>query len=101
MSEEENNRIVIPDEDGNEHLFDVLFEFESDNFNASYVVVVPTEQNKEDAEEDAEVDLFAFRYQQEGDDESDVSLEQIPEENEEEWEMIESTIETLLDEEEV
>ncbi|WP_079476890.1 DUF1292 domain-containing protein [Marinococcus halophilus] len=86
--EEEKERIVIPDEDGNEHLFDILFTFDADESEQSYIVVVPSS----DADNE-EVEVFAFRYEEEGEgDESDINL--FPIESDEEWEMVEEMVNT-------
>ena len=45
---EEKERIIIPDENGEEHLFDVLFSFDVDETEKSYIVVVPSDQVDED-----------------------------------------------------
>lgn len=94
MAEEETERIVIPDEEGNEHLFDVLFTFPIEELGHSYIVVTAS-GNQES--EDEEIEILAFRYQ-EGDDEDDIALEEI--ETDEEWDMVEEMINTLADMEE-
>ena len=58
---EEKERIIIPDENGEEHLFDVLFSFDVDETEKSYIVVVPSDQVYED-----EVEVYAFRYEENG-----------------------------------
>ncbi|QXE00511.1 DUF1292 domain-containing protein [Terribacillus sp. DMT04] len=92
MALEEKERIVIPDENGEEHLFEVLFNFDVDETGHSYIAVVPAEQ----AESEDEVEVFAFRYEETGDD-KDLTLFQI--ESEEEWEMVEEMLNALTDEE--
>jgi len=84
---EEQERIIIPDESGNDHEFIVIYRFEVDETNASYVALVPSEQ-----EEDEEQDLYVFRIEEDEDDD-DIRLFQI--EDEAEWEIIEETIATL------
>lgn len=92
MKVEEKERIIIPDENGEEHLFDVLFTFDVDETNKSYLVAVPAEQA-----EDEEVEVFAFRYEESEEDEDDLTLFQV--ETEEEWDMIEEMLATLTDDE--
>ena len=46
MSLEKEERIIIPDENGEEHLFEVLFTFDLDQTEETYVSVVPAEQNE-------------------------------------------------------
>ncbi|MFB5662162.1 DUF1292 domain-containing protein [Alteribacillus sp. HJP-4] len=95
MTEEEKERIVIPDEDGNEHLFDVLFTFEVDETGHSYMVL--TSAGDQESEEE-EMEVFAFRFEDEGEEDSDLAL--FPIESEEEWNMVEEMIETFSDSEE-
>ncbi|MFB4163810.1 DUF1292 domain-containing protein [Alteribacillus sp. JSM 102045] len=89
MAQEENERIVIPDEEGNEHLFDVLFTFDVDETGKSYMVLTDAGEN----EDEEEVEVFAFRFEDEGEKESDISL--FPIETDEEWDMVEEMIETF------
>lgn len=92
MTLEEKERIIIPDEDGEEHLFEVLFTFDVDELNHSYIAVVPVEQKDEE-----EVEVFAFRYEEKGEEDDDLAL--FPLESDEEWEMVEEMLHTLTDEE--
>lgn len=92
MAIEPNERIIIPDEDGEEHLFETLFTFDVDETNTSYVAVVPVEQA-----EDEEVEVFAFRYEEKGKEENDLAL--YPIETEEEWNMVEEMLNTLAENE--
>ncbi|MFC4388411.1 DUF1292 domain-containing protein [Gracilibacillus marinus] len=89
MALEEKERIIIPDENGEEHLFEVLFTFDVDESGHSYVAVVPAEQK-----DDEEVEVFAFRYE-EKDKEDDLAL--FPIESDEEWEMVEEVLNTIAD----
>ncbi|KHE70627.1 DUF1292 domain-containing protein [Halobacillus sp. BBL2006] len=91
MALEKEERIIIPDENGEEHLFEVLFTFDVDQTGHSYIAVIPAEQKEGD-----EVEVFAFRYEEKGNEEDDLSLFQI--ESEEEWEMVEEMLNTLTDE---
>ncbi|MEX1031520.1 MAG: DUF1292 domain-containing protein [Paenibacillaceae bacterium] len=96
MANEENNDyepeiIYIPDEEGNEEEFEVVMKFEMDDTEKKYMMVVP--MDSEDEEED---EVFAFRYEEDGDD-----LKLFTIEDEEEWKLVEETFNTLLEEEEV
>lgn len=91
MSLEEKERIVIPDENGEEHLFEVLFTFDVEQNQQSYITVVPVDQV-----DDEEQEVFAFRYE-EKDNEDDLALFAI--ETDEEWEIVEEMLNTLMDEE--
>ncbi|OZU89872.1 hypothetical protein CIL03_01660 [Virgibacillus indicus] len=92
MALEEKERIIIPDENGEEHLFEVLFTFDVDETKQSYIAVIPVEQA-----EDEEVEVYAFRYEEKDEDDNDLSL--FPIESDEEWEIVEEMLHTLADEE--
>lgn len=94
-SSEEEDRIVIPDPDGGEDLFDVLFYFDVPETDKSYVVVTPADQSDEDEDSDDDgEEVFAFRYEGEGDD-----FKLFPIETDEEWDMVEEMINTFSEEE--
>lgn len=90
MSLSEEERIIIPDENGEEHLFEVLFTFDVEENNQSYIAVVPAEETDEEEQE-----VFAFRYE-ERDNEDDLALFAI--ETDEEWDLVEEMLNTLIDE---
>ncbi|MBH0229963.1 DUF1292 domain-containing protein [Halobacillus yeomjeoni] len=91
MALEKEERIIIPDENGEEHLFEVLFTFDVEQTGHSYIAVIPAEQKEGD-----EVEVFAFRYEEKGNEEDDLALFQI--ESDDEWEMVEEMLNTLTDE---
>lgn len=93
MALNENERIIIPDEQGEEHLFEVLFTFDVDDSEKSYLTVVPVEQVEDD-----EVEVYAFRYEENGDNQDDLAL--FPIETDEEWEIVEEMLNTLAEEQE-
>ncbi|HLS22458.1 MAG TPA: DUF1292 domain-containing protein [Pseudogracilibacillus sp.] len=86
MGQQEQERIIIPDEDGTEHVFNVLYKFDVEDTDATYVALIPVEQ-----EESEQQDLYVFRIEEEEGD--DLRLFQI--EDDTEWEIIEETIATL------
>ena len=92
MSLEARERIIIPDEDGEEHLFEVLATFDVDETEQSYLAVIPVEQKEAE-----EVEVYAFKYKMNSDDENDIAL--FPIESDEEWDMVEEMLHTLSDEE--
>ncbi|WP_368652162.1 DUF1292 domain-containing protein [Ornithinibacillus sp. 4-3] len=94
MSLEAKERIIIPDENGEEHLFEVLFSFDVDATQKTYIAVTPVEQG-----EDEEVEVFAFRYELKNEDDNDLAL--FPIESDEEWDLVEEMLNTLVDEEEL
>ncbi len=85
--------IYIPDDEGNEEEFEVIMKFEVDNSDSKYMMVVPVEFDEESETEAEEV--YAFRYEEDGD---DLKLYTI--DNEEEWNIVEETFNTLLSESE-
>lgn len=99
MALEEKERIIIPDENGEEHLFEVLFTFDVDETSQSYITLTPVDQQGEEAEEgeEEEVEVYAFRYEEKEGDDDDLSL--FPIESDEEWEMVEEMLQTLADKE--
>lgn len=94
MALEENERIIIPDEKGEEHLFEVLFTFDVDDTKKSYLAVVPVEQKDDD-----EVEVYAFRFEENGGKDEDLAL--FPIETDEEWDIVEEMLHTLSDEQEL
>ncbi|MBP1999031.1 uncharacterized protein YrzB (UPF0473 family) [Paenibacillus shirakamiensis] len=87
--EEEPEIIYIPDEEGKEEEFEVIMKFEVDGSDAKYMMVVPMDSDEDDESEE----VYAFRYEEDGD---DLKLYTI--ESDEEWEIVEETFNTLLDE---
>lgn len=93
MAKEEREQIVIPDEHGDEHLFEVLFTFDVEESGKSYMVLEPVGAT----EDDEEVEVFAFRFE-DGEDEDDLAL--FPIETDEEWEMVEEMLNTFSEQDE-
>ncbi|GEM00542.1 Uncharacterized protein YrzB, UPF0473 family [Halolactibacillus halophilus] len=85
----EEERIIIPGENGEENLYEVIFTFDIEDNDQSYVAVVPVEQS-----EDEEQEVFVFRYE-EKDNQDDLMLFSI--ESDEEWDIVEETFNTLVD----
>lgn len=85
-SEEKAELIYIPDDEGNEEEFEVLMRFEVDDSDRKYMMVIPTDQVEEDADE-----VYAFRYEEDGDDFKLFTID-----DEEEWNVVEETFHTLL-----
>jgi uncharacterized protein YrzB (UPF0473 family) len=84
---EEPEIIYIPDEEGNEEEFEVIMKFEVDGSDKKYMMVVPME-GEEDTDE-----VYAFRYE-EDDNGDDLKLFTI--DDEEEWNIVEETFNTLM-----
>lgn len=84
---EEPEIIYIPDEEGNEEEFEVIMKFEVDGSDKKYMMVVPVDADEESDE------VYAFRYEEDGDD-----LQLYTIDDEEEWNIVEETFNTLMDE---
>ncbi len=96
MTEENHNLedefITLVDEEGNEELYEILLTFdETDDFNKSYVLVIPANAAEED------VEVFAFSYEEETGG-LDGKLSEI--ETDEEWDMIEEVLGAFVEEDE-
>lgn len=90
---EEPEIIYIPDDEGNEEEFEVImkFEIETGQFQGNkYMMVVPV--NEEEGDDESESDeVYAFRYEEDGDD-----LQLYTIDNEQEWDEVEETFNTLV-----
>jgi len=80
----EREYLFIPDEEGNEEKFEIIYEFEVED--KKYILVVAADSDED--EEEAEV--FAFRYEDDGQD-----MRLFPIENDEEWDLVEEVFNTL------
>lgn len=89
---EEAEYITLVDEEGNETLYEILFTFESDEFNKQYVLLYPAGTLDE---EDVELQAFAYEEDEEG-----LSGNLIPIESDAEWDMVEEVLNTFLAEDE-
>lgn len=87
---EQPEYIYIPDEEGKEEEFEVLMRFEVDHSERQYMMVIPTAQSDDEAEEE---EVYAFRYEEDGD---DIKLFTI--EDDAEWDIVEETFNTLMSE---
>lgn len=92
MEKAERERIIIPDENGDEHLFEVLFTFDVDATGKSYMVLVDASEADNDEEE---MEVHAFRYEDKDDEENDLAL--YPIETDEEWDIVEEMLNTFAE----
>jgi uncharacterized protein YrzB (UPF0473 family) len=83
--------IELDTENGGKEKFQVVGYFDLEETGKKYVLLT-----HEDAvnEEDDEQDIFAYRYYESGD---EITLEEI--DSEKEWDLVEETLETLIEEE--
>lgn len=83
--EEEAEILYIPDDEGNDEAFEVIMRFEPDDgTDRKYILLVPAEDTDEEQE------VFAFRYEEE-----DEEIKLFPIDDQEEWDMVEETFNTL------
>lgn len=85
--------ITILDEEGNESLYEILFTFESEEYNKNYVLVFPA-----GTIEDEDVELQAYSYEETADGQSGALQ---PIETEAEWDMIEEVLNTFLEDDDL
>jgi uncharacterized protein YrzB (UPF0473 family) len=86
--------MTIVDENGNEHVCEVIFTFESEEFKKSYVLYHIL---GEDDTDDEEIEIHASSFVPSEDNEDG---ELMPIEDDAEWEMVEEMLNTFLAEEE-
>lgn len=86
LEEEQPEIIYIDDEEGNEEEFEVIMKFEVDGSDAKYMMVAPVEP------EEDETDVYAFRYEEDGDD-----IKLYPITDDAEWEIVEETFNTFVE----
>lgn len=82
--------ITLIDDKGNEELYQVLFTFDSEDYNKSYVLLYP--QSAADDEE-VEIQAFSFTPDENGD---AASGDLFPIEDDDEWDMVEEVLNTFL-----
>ncbi|MBD1371075.1 DUF1292 domain-containing protein [Hazenella sp. IB182357] len=93
MTDHEQGQIeylYIPNQDGVEEKFEIIFDFVSDE-GQKYMFVTPAEVESDSEDEAREV--LAFRYEEADD---NLTLELIDENNTEEWDMVEEVFETMM-----
>lgn len=91
--ENNENKLTIIDENGNEILCEVLFTFNSEEFNKNYVIFYPVGSE----EEDGTISVMAASYVEEADGTCG-ELSEVT--NEDEWQLIEEMLESFAEEDE-
>ncbi|AOV07935.1 DUF1292 domain-containing protein [Sporosarcina ureilytica] len=87
--------MTIVDENGNEHVCEVILTFESKDYGKSYVLYHVLGKEEDDTEE-IEIHASAFIPNEDGEEDGEL----MPIEDDEEWAMVEETLNTFLGEEE-
>lgn len=90
---DDQRSITLEDEEGNTELYKVLFTFDSEDFDRSYVLLVPS-----GAEVDEEVDIYPFAYTPDENGDA-TSGDLVPIEDEAEWEMVQGVLDVFLNDE--
>ncbi len=90
--EEGFDSVFIEEEDGTEREYRVLMYLEPDGLEHKYVILEPADAS----DDDDEIQLEAYRYTEQDD---VLQLEPIPDENEEEWNMVLETFDALCEDE--
>lgn len=91
MTQNNKERIIIPNDDGEDHYFQELVRFNVDQLNSTYIVLIPEDQVDND-----EAEIYPLRLE---DETEDGEFKLFPIESDEEWELVEETLHTLVDEE--
>lgn len=87
---EEDRKITLIDDQGNEELYEILFTFHSDDYNKSYVLLYPAAVG-----DDEDIEVQAFSY--DADDAGDVTSQDLHEiTSDEEWNMVQGVLNTFL-----
>lgn len=81
-----DNKITVIDEKGREKEYEVLFTFESDETEKSYIVYT---DNKEDKKGNTKVYASIYKEDKDG------KIEMIPIESEKEWKVIETILDSI------
>ncbi|MFC6314034.1 DUF1292 domain-containing protein [Lapidilactobacillus achengensis] len=89
----DDRQITLVDENGNEELYEVLFTFDSEDYDRSYVLLVPA-----NSAEDEAVDIYPFAYTPDENGDA-TSGDLIPIEDEDEWEMVQGVLDVFLQDE--
>lgn len=93
-SHEQGEFLFVPNEEGGEDVFEVLYEFERNDTGQKYMIVIPATTDEDVESEEEEQEVFAFRYT--GDKEN-LAIEMI--EDEAEWDMVQEMFQTWMSDE--
>lgn len=92
---EERELITLVDEQGNETLFEILLTIDGkEEFGKNYVLLVPVNAEED---EDGQVEIQAYSFI-ENEDGTEGELKPIPEDSEDEWNMIEEVFNSFMEE---
>ena len=87
--------ITLVDDQGNETLFEILLTIDGkEEFGKNYVLLVPVNA-EEDENGEVEIQAYSFNENEDG---TEGELQSIPEDSEDEWNMIEEVFNTYMEE---
>ncbi|UQS82458.1 DUF1292 domain-containing protein [Bombilactobacillus folatiphilus] len=84
-----DREIVLSDDQGNEEVYKILFTFDSDDYNKSYVLMYRASQKDND---EIEIQAFSFMPDENGDVSSG---DLMPITDDDEWEMVQEVLNTF------
>ncbi|PTX58443.1 uncharacterized protein YrzB (UPF0473 family) [Melghirimyces profundicolus] len=87
--EHQQETVIISNEEGEQETFEVLYRFERDNGH-QYILLTPVDEEEAADDETVEQEVYAFRYEGDGE-----NINLIPIEDDSEWDMIEEVLHTL------
>lgn len=94
---EEENYITLVDDNGNESLYSILLTIDGqEEFGKNYVLVMPVE-GEEDENGEVEIQAYSFTQNEDG---TEGDLLPIPEDSEEEWNLVEDTFNAFMEQQE-
>ncbi|EKK20918.1 hypothetical protein B808_1232 [Fructilactobacillus florum 8D] len=93
---EEPEQLTLIDEDGNELLYNELLTFTSDEYQRSYILMYPAE---EEGHDELNIEAYALPKDADPTAPSDGELEAINDDKE--WEMVQETLNTFLNPDDV
>ena len=94
---EGHEHITLVDDQGNETLYEILLTVDGqEEFGKNYVVLQPTEFEED---EQGLIDVLAYSFTENADG-TEGDLQPIPEDAEDEWDMIEEVFNSFMDEQE-
>ena len=85
--------MTIVDENGDEHVCEVILTFESKDYGKSYVLYHILGQDDVDDSEEIEIHASSLTPKEDGEEDGEL----LPIEDDAEWEMIEETLNTFID----
>ncbi len=91
----EDRFITLIDDNGNESLFEILITIDGqEEFGKNYVLVMPVD-GAEDDNGEVEIQAYSFIENEDG---TEGELQPIPEDSEDEWNMIEEVFNSFMEE---